>query len=86
MKLYDDKMIVEIEMNTWDGHSYSEEWSRDFFDDLTAAEYNEDLDAYKVDDVEYCIEQAENEQFDDDCGLEVVTSVEYLDFPGKEDN
>lgn len=52
--------IVEIEMKTWqeDQNQYTEDWSNDFFE-VGCLEHDEEDDTlYLVDDVEYCIEQA----------------------------
>lgn len=51
--------IAEIEMMTWMGDQYSLDWSQDFFE-VGALPYDEDADAWLVDDVEYCIDQAED--------------------------
>lgn len=57
MKLYDGKKIVEIEMTTWTGSGYTPDWSIDFFN-AGSLQYDEDLDAYRVEDVDYCIDYA----------------------------
>lgn len=57
MRLVDRSNLVDIKMRTWDGTNYSPDWSIDFFDAGTL-KYNMTLDAYEVDDVDYCIEQA----------------------------
>ena len=51
--------IVGIKMMTWQEYQnqYTEDWSDDLFE-VGCLEYDEDADAYLVDDVEYCIEQA----------------------------
>ena len=59
MILTDNKKTIEITMHTWDGSDYSPDFSIDFF----AAPYSEELDAYVVDDVDYCIEQAEDWEY-----------------------
>lgn len=56
-RLYDGKKIAEITMCIWDGNGWTPDWSNDFYD-IGLMEYDEDHDAYKVDDVDYCIEQA----------------------------
>lgn len=61
MKLYDGKKMVNIEMNNWTGNGYTPDWSIDFFE-AGSLEYNEDMDAYMVEDVDYCIEQARDWQ------------------------
>ena len=53
MKLYDSKRMVAIEMR--EGNKL--DWSQDFFE-VGKLAYSEYLDAYKVEDVDYCIEQA----------------------------
>lgn len=57
MKLYDGEKIVSIEMYEREGDWMPPEWSKDFFD-AGRLEYDEDLDAYMVQDVDYCVEQA----------------------------
>lgn len=59
MKLYDGKKLVEITMHLWDEReaNMSPDWSNDFFDAGCLA-YDMEQDAYSVNDVEYCIDQA----------------------------
>lgn len=54
MKLTDNNKTIEITMRTWNGSNYSPDFAIDFFE----APYSAELDAYVVDDVDYCIEQA----------------------------
>lgn len=56
MMMTDGRRTVEIEMRTWDGNNYSPDWSVDFF----SAPYDEEKEMYVVEDVGYCIEQAED--------------------------
>ena len=59
MKLFDNTRTVEITMREWDNR-YSTatlDWSRDFYE-AGGLEYDEERDAYKVDDVGYCIDMA----------------------------
>jgi len=56
-KLFDGKRMVGIEMQNWTGSGYTPDWSNDFFE-VGGLERNEELDAYIVEDVDYCIEQA----------------------------
>lgn len=51
--------IIEIEMKVWNGEQYSPDWSNDFFE-VGELQRDEENDAYMVQDVEYCIEQAED--------------------------
>ena len=57
MKFTDGKRTVEIEMQNWTGNGYTPDWSIDFFN-AGSLPYDEESDTYKVDDVDYCIEQA----------------------------
>lgn len=57
MRLYDGRKMVEIQMNNWTGDDYTPDWSNDFFE-AGNLPYDEELDAYMVEDVDYCIEQA----------------------------
>lgn len=59
MKLTDGKKTVEIEMKVWQGNGYSPDWSIDFFN-AGSLKYDEDRDVHYVEDVDYCIEQAED--------------------------
>ena len=54
MRLTDTIKTIEITMRTWDGLNYSPDFAIDFFE----APYSAELDAYVVDDVDYCIDQA----------------------------
>lgn len=56
-KLTDGKRTVGITMNIWTGSGYTSDWSNDFFD-VGCIEYDDKAEAYRVKDVEYCIEQA----------------------------
>ena len=55
MRLTDGTRTIEIEMVVRDGDNVSADWSGDFYG---GAKYDEGLDAYLVDDVDYAIEQA----------------------------
>ena len=59
MKLFDGNRMVAIEMQTWNGTGFNPDWSEDFFE-AGGLPYNENIDAYTVPDVSYCIEQAED--------------------------
>lgn len=56
-RLTDGKKTVEIEMMVWEGNGYTPDWSNDFFE-IGNLEFDEDVGAYKVVDVDYCIDQA----------------------------
>ena len=57
MKMTDGKKTIEIEMVSWNGSGYNPDWSQDFFD-AGSLQYDEETNIYKVDDVDYCVEQA----------------------------
>lgn len=57
-KLTDGKRTVEIRMMIWQGTGYSPDWSDDFFD-VGLLPSNDD-GAHFVEDVDYCIEQAQD--------------------------
>lgn len=56
-RLTDGKKTVEIEMKKWNGSGYDPDWSADFFE-VGQAPYDEEKEAYVVENVDYCIEQA----------------------------
>ena len=56
-RLTDGRKIAEITMNVWDGTGYTPDFSLDFFE-VGALPYDEKMDAYVVDDVDYCVEYA----------------------------
>ena len=58
-RITDGRMTLEIIMNNWTGDGYTSDWSADFFE-VGCLHYNEDLDAYMVENVEYCKCQAED--------------------------
>ena len=84
-KFYDENNVLEITMKD---PLTGEDFSAAFFDDATnAATYNENLDAYKVDDVDYLVDYAKdyvagtNTDFDypDDYNPEEAP-LAYLDY------
>lgn len=58
--LVDDGKAVEITIREWDDESvqYGPDWSNDFFEVGALEEVDGLDDAYWVDDVDYCVEQA----------------------------
>lgn len=80
--------MVEITMTTWTGNGYTPDWSNDFFS-VGVLKYDEDLEAYEVEDIDYCIERAEdwkNKEGDfygeeDVEGVERSVDVDEVDFP-----
>lgn len=56
-RLTDGTRTVEIEMARWNGTGFNPDWSMDFFE-VGGLPYDEEADTYKVDDVDYCIDQA----------------------------
>lgn len=58
MKMTDGKKTIEIKLYTWvDGQGPCGEWTEDFFN-AGGLPYDEETETYTVEDVEYCIEQA----------------------------
>lgn len=56
-RLTDGKKTLEIAMNNWTKTDYTPDWSADFFE-VGCLPYIEELDAYQVNDVDYCVDQA----------------------------
>lgn len=58
--LVDDSKAVEITIREWDevGVQYGPDWSNDFFEVGALRDVDGLDDAYWVDDVDYCIEEA----------------------------
>lgn len=56
-RLTNGTKTIEITLTTWTGNGYEPDWSADFFS-VGSLPYNDELDAYVVDDVDYCVEQA----------------------------
>ena len=87
-RLVSGNRMVAIEMQTWDGRQYTPDWSNDFFE-VGNLKYNEDLDAYEVEDIDYCIDQANDWKDkkgdfygeEDAEGVERSVDVDELDFP-----
>lgn len=61
MRLTDGKKTVEINIQRWNGSGYDPDWSNDYFE-AGSLPYDEDKDARVVDNVDYCIDMA------NDCG------------------
>lgn len=94
MKLTDGKKTIEITMQEWDGKQYKPDWSNDFFESgslpkIWIAQINEN--AHKVEDVDYCIEQAkdwanyqgdfydpETQETDKERGIERIVSIDIF--------
>lgn len=53
----DGKKTLEITMMVWNGSGYSPDWSNDCFN-ISSLEYDEEKEAYIVDDVDYLAEVA----------------------------
>ena len=87
-RLVSGNRITEITMQTWNGREYTPDWSGDFFN-VGTLKYDENLDAYEVEDIDYCIEQAEDWQNkegdfygdEDPEGVERNIEVYDVDFP-----
>ena len=57
IKLKDNTRTVEITMQEWDGGRYRPDWAADFVEG-GCLPYDEEHDAYIVEDVDYCIDMA----------------------------
>ena len=57
IRLTDGKKTVEITMAIFDGTDLQPDFSADFFE-AGGLEYNADLEAYMVPDVDYCVDYA----------------------------
>ena len=60
-RLTDAKKTVEITMKEWKDDGYTPDFSMDFFE-VGQLPYDDEKDAYIVDDVDYCIEYAKDWQ------------------------
>lgn len=59
MKLICGNRLTEITMRTWTGNGYTPDWSQDFFS-AGILPYNDAIEAYEVEDIDYCIDQAQD--------------------------
>ena len=59
MKLTDGKRVVKITMRTWTGSDWGPDWSNDFFE-AGGLPREDGGDVYRVDDLDYCIDQAQD--------------------------
>ena len=57
MKLSDGKKAIEIKLQRWNGAGYDPDISNDFFE-AGSLPYDEENGTYIVDDVDYCIDYA----------------------------
>ena len=57
MKLSDGKKNIEIKLQIWNGAGYDPDISNEFFE-ACSLPYDEENDTYIVDDVDYCIDYA----------------------------
>ena len=64
MKITDGKKTVEIKIQRWNGSGYDPDWSCDYFT-AGSLPYDEETDTYTVEDVDYCIEMANNSTCED---------------------
>lgn len=59
MRITDGTHIIEITLHIWDGANKSPDFSNDFFD-AGGLSYDFYFDAYRVEDINYCIGRAED--------------------------
>ena len=81
MKLTDGRKTMEITICDWNGNSYGEDWSQEYFS-AGSLPYDEETDAYLVPDVDYCVDMAMSEdeegarcKYDEDGNLIIDGSV-----------
>lgn len=74
MKITDGKRIVGIRMMVWNGTGYSPDWANDFFD-AGLLPYDSEMDAYIVEDVAYCIRQAQEWFFEAENNMVFVDNI-----------
>ena len=77
MKITDGKKTVEIKIQRWNGSGYDPDWSTDYFDAGTLP-YNEETDAYTVDNVDSCIDAANSADEDGACCKYDAKSGEFV--------
>lgn len=68
MKITDGKKTVDIRIMRWNGSGYDPDWSADYFG-AGALAYDEDLGAYIVDDVDYCVDMANSDDEEGACAM-----------------
>ena len=83
-RLTDGKKTVEITMRIWEGNGYTPDWSNDFFD-IGDLPRDEEKEASIVEDVDYCVGQAQDwknsagDYMDDETPIDDKrVDVEYL--------
>lgn len=59
MTITDGKRTVSITMQVWTGSQYTPDFSLDFFE-AGGLPHDEENDCYRVPDVDYCVNQAED--------------------------
>ena len=74
MKITDGKRTVEIRMMICLVYDYSLDWANDFFD-AGLLHYDEEAEAYIVEDVDYCIEQAQEWADEDENNMVFVEEI-----------
>ena len=66
MKMTDGKRTIEIKIQKWNGSGYDPDWSYDYFTAGTLP-YDEDTDTYFVEDLDGCIEFANDDSEEGAC-------------------
>ena len=59
MKMTDGKKLVQVTMKIWNGSGYGPDWANEFFE-TAGLKFDGEVDAFMVDDVDYCIDQMED--------------------------
>lgn len=78
MRIFDGSKVVDIQIRRWEGSGYGPDCSFDYFD-AGCLPYDAEADFYRVDDVDYCIDYAQDDFADDDDMFVLVDSpiLEY---------
>lgn len=58
-RLTDGNKTIEVTLKVWDGNGYTPDWSEDFYG-VGMLPYDEAANAYRVDNVDWCVDAAED--------------------------
>lgn len=75
MKITDGKRTVEIRMMIWQETGFSPDWSNDYFG-AGQLPYDDETEAYTVQDVEYCIDAAREWESEEENNMVFVDEIE----------
>lgn len=77
MRLTDGTKTIEIKIKRWNGSGYDPDWSNDYFS-AGSLQYDEDVSSYVVDDVDYCIDMANDDGPEGACGKYDAATGDYI--------